>query len=370
MTNTDKVAYSVLYANVQRNSYANASLNAIGERAWKKVFKNDLDEPMAPPVAVLARGTYIGVQVNPYFLIYRNGKFSNWFYSRPVSVGISIFLNDFYLVIKKSGLDNYYDYNNSIVRDDVPPIGLIDWWYPHLVFPYKDGILFANQFTGGPQRAPKEFVFGYKKYGNNISEWYYGEKGEISDVLLNSTIDKLVFVFRNRINILDPATGKKVKVFDPELPSIFEASLDLSNNIVIHAMNKEQKEVYVSFDLNGTRLWEHEVIGKVRNDQPPVCGEDGTVYYIADSSLVCIKEGNEVWKSELFPCVNPLMTNSKGNNVIVQSGFHIMAYDSDGNMKFKTLITKNMNEEFTAPPVIGGDGLIYTASGTALYCFK
>ncbi len=64
------------------------------------------------------------------------------------------------------------------------------------------------------------------------------------------------------------------------------------------------------------------------------------------------------------------MTNSKGNNVIVQSGFHIMAYDSDGNMKFKTLITKNMNEEFTAPPVIGGDGLIYTASGTALYCFK
>jgi hypothetical protein len=370
MVTTDKVAYSVLYANVQRNSYANAFLGATGESIWKKNFKNNLDEPMASPVAVLTHEGNIGVQVNPYFLIYNeNGGFVKWHYTKAVSSGIGIFLDKGYGVVEDNGsFDKLYTFAGNFSADIIPGAFIDDWWVPVLISPYQKGFILAQQYTGGPSRRPHEFKFSF--YVSNYSGTFYGEKGEFSNVLLNSTVDKLVFTFQNQIHTLDPATGKKIKIFDPELPSMFKASLDLSNNLVIHAINKNQKEVYTSFDLNGTKLWEHEIESSVQNDQPPVCGEGGMVYYIGDTSLVCIKDGKKMWKSELFPCVNPLMTNSKGNNIIVQAGFHIMVYESNGKQKLKTLITKNMNEEFTAPPVIGGDGRIYTASGTALYCFK
>jgi hypothetical protein len=366
----NNVPYSVLYANVQRNSYANSTIIASGERDWKKDYTTDFDEVVSPPTAILSRKSTVGIQVNPYFLIYENGTFKQWHYIRALSSGIGIFLHDFYLVIEDSGLDKFFKYDNSILRNDVPSTGLVHWWSPCITVPYSKGMLYANQFTGGPQRSRKEFVIGYTVFGNNLAEWYFGDYGEISNVLLNSTIDKLVFTFQNQIHTLDPATGKKIKVFDPELPSMFKASLDLSNNLVIHAINKDPKEVYTSFDLNGSKLWEHEIEGSVQNDQPPVCGEDGTVFYVSDSTLVCIKSGKILWKEVVFPCVDPLITSSKGNNIIIQSGFHIMAYNSKGTKKFSTLITKNMNESFTAPPVVGGDGRIYVASGTALYCFK
>lgn len=365
----NNVAYSVSYANLQSNSFTDSTLAVVGVRAWKKGYVNDFEEVVSAPTAILSQGSTIGIQVNPYFLLYDNDLFVKWHHIKAVSVGIGIFLDKGYGVIEDNGsFDKLYTYSGKFSADIIPGAFIDEWWLPVFVSPYQNGFIFAQQYTGGPSRRPREFKISF--YVRDYSGTYYGNKGEISNVLLNSTIDKLIFTFQNQIHTLDPATGKKIKVFDPELPSMFKASLDLSNNLVIHAMNKDQKEVYVSFDLNGTKLWEHEIESSVQNDQPPVCGEGETVYYIGDGSLVCIKDGIKVWKSELFPCVNPLMTNSKGNNVIVQSGFHIMAYESNGKQKFKTLITKNMNEEFTAPPVIGGGGRLYTASGTALYCFK
>ncbi|MCX7727425.1 MAG: hypothetical protein N2053_11335, partial [Chitinispirillaceae bacterium] len=255
-----------------------------------------------------------------------------------------------------------------VIGEIIPPIFVDVWWIPELIAPYKEGFIVVKQYTGGPSRSAPEF--GIFFYVNDYKGSFYKEKGKVYSPLLNSTNDKIIFIFNNKFCLLDVSSGKKIKEFDPYLLSTEKASLDLKDNIVAYGIDKSEKNVIVSFDLNGNKLWEHEVDSTIQNNQPPVCGEDGRVYYISRGELVCLKEGKELWKSEVFPCVEPLMTNSKGNNLLVQSGFHIMVFDSNGKQKFKTLITTNPQEQFTAPPVIGGDGLIYVASDIALYCFK
>jgi outer membrane protein assembly factor BamB len=280
-------------------------------------------------------------------------------------------MSDKYAAIPANGpIESYFSYNGKRLTIQMPIVGITNYWYPLLLTSYNNGILLIEQFSGGPSRRPKEFRLSYDIPNENLGGWFYGQKGEISNVLLTSTADKLLFTYQKQIHLLDPATGKEIKVFNPELPSIFKASLDLSNNLIIHGIDTAKNEVVCAFNLDGTKLWEHRIEGSIQNNQPPVCGENGAVFFISDSSLYCIISGETIWKEEVVPCVTPLLTSSKGNNIIVQSGIHILAFDANGKNIFSKLITKDINEEFTAPPVIGGDGRIYVASGTALYCFK
>jgi hypothetical protein len=368
MNGSNTAPYSVLYANPQRNSYTNVGLTCIGERAWKKTYKPEFDEVVSAPVVVLASGTNIGIQVNPYFLLYKNGTLSKEHNTKAISSEVGVFLDGKYAVVKDDGsIEKYFSYNGGLIATESIDGYLDDWWYLKLIAPYKNGLILAKQFTGGQTRRQKEFKICF--YVPHYTGTYFGGKGEIRNVLLSSTGDKLLFTQKD-IHLLDPATGKEVRTFDSNLPSLFSASLDLSDNLILHGINKGQKEVVAAFGLDGTQHWEYTVEGTIQNRQPPVCGEDGVVFFISDSSLFCINAGAMVWKKIVFPCVGPLITVCKGNTVIIQSGFHIMAYGADGKSLFSTLITKDANEEFTAPPVVGGDGRIYTASGTALYCFK
>lgn len=371
MKPTENVEYSVLYANVQHNSFENVKIQSSGKLVTKHVFKEDIDEVLGDPVTLHVKGTIIGIQVNPYFLIYENGIFKKEHLSIYRTTGLGAFYKNYYYVFRDSRDDVFFDYQNKIIRTDLPVLCYKDW-YISIMMPFGKGILTGIQYTGGVERKPRKFGFGFTKYGKNIemSEWSFGDVGQITSAHLTSVLDTLVVVYKNKVITIDPQNGKKNVPFLIEGYTIINTSLDLENNLVIHAQDKLGKTVVLSYTLDGKKIWEYSTEDKIENKQPPVCGEDSVVYFIINDHLVCLQDGNELWRKEVSSCVNPLLTNTQNNRVVVQAGNHINVFNSDGICEFTTLISEDLKESFTAPPVVGGDGKIYVASEIGLYSFE
>lgn len=372
MKPTANVEYSILFANVQHNSYENVKIQSSGKLAWKKNFKQDVDENFGEPVTLHVKGTIIGIQVNPYFLIYENGLFKEKHQSVYRTSGLGAFFSEYYYIFRNLENDVFFNYNNTIYRDDLPLINLDSDWYTLLIMPFKNGVLIGSQYTGGIHKKQKKFGFGLEGYGNNpmSSLWGYGEDGKPTSVHMTKLLDRLVVVNKNKVITIDPQNGKKSAPFLIDGYTLASTSLNLENNLIIHAQNKLGKTVVLSYTLDGKKIWEYSTEDKIENKQPPVCGEDSVVYFIINDHLVCLQDGNELWRKEVSSCVNPLLTNTQNNRVVVQAGNHINVFNSDGICEFTTLISEDLKESFTAPPVVGGDGKIYAASEIGLYSFE
>jgi outer membrane protein assembly factor BamB len=363
--------YAVRYANSQRNSLEKSAVHAVGELAWKKDYVQDFHEgPVSPPVALYASGSTVGIQVNPYLLIYKDEKLVSWKHIHETSRDAAAFFKDCFIYFPADGLvHGFYDYAGERLQRPIPMVGLAQYESPMLITALGKGLLYAAQFSGGPSRRPRRFTIGFLLPPRHSPEWgYCGERLD-SDVLVSNSGDALLYSTKGKFYAVDMATGKMKGNFELPIASLVSASIDPTDNLVVHAVNKDGREVIAAYRPDGTPVWEHEIDGKVANRQPPVCG-DAAVFYIAGGALCCCREGALAWKSELFPCMDPLMTVTAGNNVIVQSGFHLFLFDATGRNLFKSLITPDTTAHFTAPPVAAGDGLIYAASEKALYCFK
>lgn len=363
------IPYATSYANFQRNSYISFPCLSSGRLRNKREIITDFDEIVSPPTTLLAQNDLVGIQLNPFILLYKDNKLQKDFYIKESGVSVVTFGNDFISVIENSGYFNLFKYNYSLYTDKMLSGSIAGNWYPRLNAIINNGVFSIQQFCGRPPLKEKKFSITFTKYGQGLPEWSIGADGYLGSTLLTHSLDNVIYTKGNNVYVLNTQSGIKVAAFDIALTSLLSSSLSLTDELVIHGINKEKREILCLYDLNGNKLWEYILNNPIVNKQPPVCGEEKTVFFISNKSLHAIKNGKLLWQVPVKECSNPLITVCKNNNIILQAGHQIRLYNSTGKEKFSVLLSKDLKEEFTAPPVIDGNGVIYTASNKALYSF-
>ncbi|KMQ50574.1 hypothetical protein CHISP_2567 [Chitinispirillum alkaliphilum] len=365
------VSYSVRYANNQRNSFANAKLASNGTLKWKNTYTDDYRiRSKSDPVSLYAANDVVGVQVNPILYVYRGSEFITAHY--PIANrnrDVCVFFSDKY--VSFLGPIDYWSYSDGTKIDTPQPYaGVSSYWIPLLLLPVGDGVVFAKWFMGGPSRLPQRFQMYYRLTEKRFPEWVWEETEGTNIVLASSDSKKVIYIIKRTVHTIHIEKVERVGKFAPDLTSIISASLDFDDNLIIHG-TKEGVDVITAYSIHTQeKLWEYNVIGSVKNLQPPVIGEDNSVFFVTDTILYCIKNGEHDWALQIHPVSNPLMTIGKGNDILLQSDSHISAITGRGEEIFRTRITDDPESKFTAPPVIGTDGLVYVSCYKRLYCFE
>ncbi|KMQ50573.1 hypothetical protein CHISP_2566 [Chitinispirillum alkaliphilum] len=370
----DNVSYSVRYANNQRNSFANAKLASNGILKWERTYTDDyrIRSTIPGPVSLYAANDVVGVQVNPILYLYRGSEFITAHY--PIvnyTRDVCAFFSDRYTFFSYGPI-KYWSYSDGTQFDRViPDVGLARFWVPLLLLPVDDGLVFAQWFMGGPSRRPQSFMMYHSLPEEVFPEWAIGEDDGVNIILASSDSKMVIYVVKGTIHTVDIENKvERVGKFAPDLTSIISASLDFDDNLILHG-TRQEVEVITAYSIHTQeKLWEYSVIGSVKNLQPPVIGEDNSVFFVTDSILYCIKNGEHDWALQIHPVSNPLMTIGRGNDILLQSDSHIWAFTGRGEEIFRTRITDDPESEFTAPPVIGTDGLVYVSCRNRLYCFE
>ncbi|MBN1127509.1 MAG: PQQ-like beta-propeller repeat protein [Chitinispirillaceae bacterium] len=367
------VANPMLYGNYQRNSYVPLPINAEGKKRWSKDYTAVDPDSRLTPKTLLLHSTHLGIQSNAELWLFEtDGSFKRHYDAYgPAPV---IFGKDGIAYVRNCQLMDYIDYNGKVLTEDINLDG--EWTVVKLLRPLWEEFISVVQFTGGPERRPREYTIGRKKIGKSREVWGQDDKGTIDHAFLTKDEKTMVILQGEDVSCLDAATGKKITTFKTGIAGPFVAAIDRAGNLLCGGrMVKDENThwVLLAMTLDGSLRWECHLehplfaIDTIFNHQPPACGNDGRVYIVDDGFMKCMIAGDSKWQVPVIGRLRTLLTVSMDNSVILLNGPRLQVLDADGRERFTEIIP---DESFETPAVIDEKGRIYAAGQKALYCFE
>ncbi len=400
------VEYSVRFANLQRNSHVEVPTEAKGTLAWKKTFwetqpgemfwrgerhtveKESWDLMVFQiPYQVLVSGSNIGVASSEHLFVFNPmgrptllTSAGGGGTSKPVVFGNRAFAytDDIsYLMVQEYG-------GRFVLNQRTFPF-LDTWSGPLLLLPGEDEIIAVVQYTGGPQRNPREHYI-YKRSFNEDGDrfaWVVERHGSLTQALLTEDEKTILLVHGPRVISLDTGDGKEITSFDSGFSESATAILDLSGNIVM-AGSKTGGSVdqwsLACFDQSGKSLWEHSLSLEFGANwswgmQPPAAGMKDRIYIVDGSSLQRLDSGQVVWRQELRESESHWLTVTSNEWIITLSGGVLELFRDDGTSIFRLPLSLpsrsgHNNESFHAPVAVDALGKLYVASSNGVYCIE
>jgi outer membrane protein assembly factor BamB len=367
------VANPMLYNNYQRNSFVPLPMKAAGKLLWTKAYKEVDPDSWLTPKALLLHSTHLGVKSNAELWLFEtNGTFKRSY--AAYGPAPALFGKGGIAYVRPCRLMDYLDYDGKVLTQDISIDG--EWTVAKLLRPSWDEILGVMQFTGGPQRLPREFSIGRQQIGKSREVWGEDDKGTIDHAFLTKDEKTIVIVMGENVSCLDAATGKKTTAFKTGMAEPRIAAIDCAGNLICGGMvvkEKIDRWALLAMALDGSPRWECELahplfaVDSFLYPQPPACGNDGRVYIVDDGFLKCIIGGTEKWRAPVIGALQSLLTVAADNSIILLNGPRIQVLNGNGEERFSTIVP---DESFEAPAVIDEKGNVYVAGSKALYCFE
>ncbi len=362
--------YPVEYANYQRNSYVPVEAKREWKAAWSKRFAEIDPQMPISPRAVLATDSVVAAKTaSELFVFTTSGKFQFFEATNnpsPVVLGAGAmaYFN------ANAGLV-YQDYNRKKLRPEEPVPGFDQWAYALLIRPALDEVLGVVQNAGiRGQSGKKHYIYRFVR-GTLAKKWSYQFDGIVNHALLTADEKTLVTVTGEEVTLYDTESGKSDRGFKTGLVNPLAASLDLAGGLVVIGKAGDTpaaKKILKAFSPAGEELWSITLINPTLV-QPPVCGEEGTVYIIDNGCLQCIAGGKVKWTTPPILGERACMTVTKGNCPLVLDGALLCLFDSTGGKIFKSMVSME-GEAFGIPPAVDASGRIYVLSEKSLYCLE
>src|SRR5690606_36374410 len=120
----------------------------------------------------------------------------------------------------------------------------------------------------------------------------------------------------------------------------------------------------IAFDADGERAVELPLELPGAPAQPPVGLGEGRIEVVAPGALLCVADGEIVWRVEL-PAGAPLATATARGPLLVRAGARVLAIGADGSRQWE--LTAPDEAAITSNVLVTGDGRVLFAAGETLH---
>ncbi len=364
------IEYPVMFGNLQRNSLVPVSMKSKWSPVWVKNYLEINDDYAFTPYCLIVKDNNIGVRYDSEMLIFDTG--GNLKYQMPLSGSGSVIFGDTalaYFLPSNQLVFQDYEFNKIGEAGIIPKLD--EWGDELLMRPTLDDVLAVVQYSGGPMREPKKY-YAYKyNRPDGYRIWFQEFEGVVNIALLSNDEKKLLLIQQNEVIVIDATSGDKINSFKPEIDLALSASLDLNDNLIIHAkknVDEKPQILLMACSLDGKELWSLPM-NEPNELQPPACDKSSRIFIIDGLQLLCIKDGEIDWTAILKPAERNYLTITADNHAVVINGSLLALFAPDGEKLFERLITKT-DDQFYAPPALDKEGHIFVAGKKALYCFE
>jgi outer membrane protein assembly factor BamB len=363
--------YYSAFANHQHNSFCPSDHISDGTLIWSKSY-TEIMKTKEPLNAHLLLGSTEHLLIKgDWFLSIcdYNGILLNEIeIGRNSSLYSAYLSNSEFQFFYGSELFNRIKHTGERVVNNEFITGRGDWTKVLLYAIINNDIIIANQFTGGPGRKPPEFFCCRQPFREFNWKWEYAGKGRLRAALLTNNENSLILVFDTKVVVIDCETGEITKDLPTEIKTVFSASIDFHDNILIIGRKSDKGQLHCAlycFNLSGNKMWEI-LLDNPHTNQPPICGNNGAVFVVDEQRLLRINNGVCLAVFN-FPSKYPFVTTSQNNTVIVLDSFQLFAFDFDFNLLYNRVLL-SPGESFECAPIISPAGMLFVAGDEKLYC--